>query len=107
MIHAATNKISLATTSKCSKHGHKLILMIDLSYLDFQLSNLEVILEENEIFSPKRDMKSCTMLFSQFLLVAFLFCCSDLLHNYPHKDNNLQAHLQHQFIGKPSKNVNN
>ena len=91
MIHAATNKISLATTSKCSKHGHKLILMIDLSYLDFQLSNLEVILEENEIFSP------CTMLFSQFLLVAFLFCCSDLLHNYPHKDNNLQAHLQHQF----------
>ena len=50
MIHAATNKISLATTSKCSKHGHKLILIIDLSYLNFQLSNLEVIFEENEIF---------------------------------------------------------
>ena len=50
-------------------------------------------------------MKSCTMLFSQFLLVAFLFC-SDLLHNYPHKDNNLQAHLQHQFR-EALKKVNN
>ena len=107
MIHAATNKISLATTSKCSKHGHKLILIIDLSYLDFQLSNLEVILEQNEIFSPNRTTKTYSVLFSQLPWVVFIFYFVLIYYIITHIKTIIYKHIFNISLGKPPKSFNN